>query len=48
VFTPVWNGKTEAREDGALFESQIMEIEKHFRAKKSWEEDRGRPERRQI
>jgi hypothetical protein len=30
----------EAREDSDLFESQLKEIEKHFRAMKSWEEDR--------
>jgi hypothetical protein len=30
----------EAREDEDLFESQLKEIEKHFRAKKSWTDDR--------
>jgi hypothetical protein len=33
----------EAREDGELFVSQRTEIEKHLRAKKSWEEDHRTP-----
>jgi hypothetical protein len=40
IYGKLSNALHEARGDSALFESQVKEIEKHFRARKSWEEDR--------
>jgi hypothetical protein len=40
IYSRLSDALHEAREDEDLFDSQIKEIEKHFRAKRSWKEDR--------
>jgi hypothetical protein len=40
IYSKLSDALHEAREDCGLFESQIKEIDKHFRARKTWAEDR--------